>query len=184
MEQESPAVLIERIAKGDEAAFAALYLSVESRLYRFILSKLNDSFEAADILNETFLEVWKSAGKFQGRSKATTWIFGIAYHKIMDHYRKTKPAQLDDMEHLDPVDESPDQAQVMSATQESNHLRFCLDKLKPAFRAVIELSFFEDLPYREIAEIVNCPEGTVKTRVFHAKEALRHCLSQRMGDAI
>ena len=183
MEQENPAELMKRVAKGDEQAFAALYSALENRVYRFILAKLNDPFEAADILNETFLEVWKSAAKFQERSKPSTWIFGIAYHKVMDHHRRKKPAQLDDMEHIDPVDESADQAAAMVALEESDHLHHCLGKLKPAFRAVLELSFFEDLPYREIAEIISCPEGTVKTRVFHAKEALRHCLAQQMGDA-
>ncbi|WP_282608492.1 RNA polymerase sigma factor [Pelagibius sp. Alg239-R121] len=182
LEQESPTVLIERVAQGDEEAFASLYSTLEPRVYRFIYSKLNDSFEAADILNETFLEVWKSAGKFQGRSKATTWIFGIAYHKVMDHYRKKKPVQLDGLDQIEPIDETADQAAAMAALEEGDHLRTCLAKLKPAFRAVIELSFFEDLPYREIAEIVACPEGTVKTRVYHAKEALRHCLTKQMGD--
>lgn len=183
MEQESPAVLIERVAQGDEQAFAALYSSLESRVYRFILSKLNDSFEAADILNETFLEVWKSAGKFEGRSQPSTWIFGIAYRKVMKHYSRKKPEQLDDHDHAEPIDESTDQLAAIAALEENDHLRHCLAKLKPAFRAVIELSFFDDLPYREIAEILACPEGTVKTRVYHAKEALRYCLSQPMGNA-
>ncbi|WP_179954162.1 RNA polymerase sigma factor [Denitrobaculum tricleocarpae] len=183
LEQESSTLLMKRVAKGDEKAFAALYSDLETRVYRFILSKLNDPFEAADILNETFLEVWKSAEKFEERSKPSTWIFGIAYHKVMDHHRKKKPTQLDDLDQCDPVDESADQAAAMIALEESDHLHHCLGKLKPAFRAVLELSFFEDLPYREIAEIISCPEGTVKTRVYHAKEALRHCLAQQMGDS-
>ena len=183
LEQENPTVLMKRIAEGDEKAFAALYSALETRVYRFILSKLNDPFEAADIMNETFLEVWKSAHKFEERSKASTWIFGIAYHKVMDHHRRKKPAQLDDLDHCDPVDESADQAAAMIALEESDHLHHCLARLKPAFRAVLELSFFEDLPYREIAEIISCPEGTVKTRVYHAKEALRHCLAQPMSDS-
>lgn len=184
MASDDPRILIERVAKGDEEAFAALYRLLEARVYRFILSKLNDSFEAAEILNETFLEVWRSAGNYQGRSKPTTWIFGIAYHKVMDRYRKQKPEILTDPALLEQVDESADQAATLEALEEGGHLRFCLDELKPAMRAVMELAFFEDLPYREIAEVVDCPEGTVKTRIFHAKEALRHCLTQRMGDAL
>lgn len=181
MSSEDPAVLISRIADGDDEAFATLYRDLEPRVYRFILSKLNDSFEAADILNEVFLEIWRSAGKFEGRSKPTTWIFGIAYNKVMDRFRKTRPEDLTDPAMLEQTDESPDQAAVLSALEEGEHLRACLDKLKPAQRSVMELAFFEDLPYREIAEIVDCPEGTVKTRIFHAKEALYRCLSQRLG---
>jgi len=182
--QDDPAFLIARVAKGDEEAFATLFRLLEARVYRFILSKLNDSFEAADILNETFLEVWRSANRFEGRSKPTTWIYGIAYHKIMDRYRKQKPEDLTDPALLEQVDEGADQAATLAALEEGEHLRHCLDELKPAQRAVMELAFFEDLPYREIAEIVSCPEGTVKTRIFHAKEALRRCLTLRMGDAL
>jgi RNA polymerase sigma-70 factor (ECF subfamily) len=181
---EDPGSLIARIATGDEAAFAALYRSLEPRVYRFILSKLNDSFEAADILNETFLEVWRSASSYQGRSKPTTWIFGIAYHKVMDRYRKQRPEDLTDPAELEQADGRADQAAALAALEEGRHLRHCLDELKPAQRAVMELAFYEDLPYREIAEIVDCPEGTVKTRIFHAKEALRRCLSLRMGDGL
>lgn len=184
MVSEDPKHLIERVAEGDEEAFAELYRTLEPRVYRFILSKLNDSFEAADILNEVFMEVWRSADRYQGRSKPTTWIFGIAYHKVMDRYRKNKPEVLTDPTELEATDESPDQAAALAALEEAGHLRACLDELKPAQRAVMELSFFEDLPYREIAEIVGSPEGTVKTRIFHAKEALRHCLTQRMGDSL
>lgn len=181
LEPESPTVLMKRVAKGDEQAFAALYTALETRVYRFILTKLNDPFEASDILNETFLEVWKSAEKFEERSKPSTWIFGIAYHKVMDHHRKKRPTQL--LDHHDPADESADQTAAMISLQESAHLHHCLGKLKPAFRAVLELSFFEDLPYREIAEIIACPEGTVKTRVYHAKEALRRCLAQQASES-
>lgn len=173
--------LIERVSEGDEAAFTDLYRRLESRVFNFIRSKLNDSFEAGDILNEVFLEVWRSAGRFEGRSKATTWIFGIAYYKTMDRLRRRNREILVEPQELDRADESPDQAEALAALEEGDHLRFCLDKLAPRQRAVVELAFFEDLSYQEIAKIVDCPEGTVKSRVYHAKEALRHCLAQRMG---
>lgn len=66
--------LLKKISQGDEKALADFYKMYEGRVYKFILSKLNDSFEAADILNETFLEVWRKAGTFEGRSKVSTWI--------------------------------------------------------------------------------------------------------------
>ena len=118
---------------------------------------------------------------FEGRSKATTWIFGIAYYKTMDRLRRQNREILVEPQELDRADESPDQAEALAALEEGGHLRFCLDKLAPRQRAVVELAFFEDLSYQEIAKIVDCPEGTVKSRVYHAKEALRHCLAQRMG---
>lgn len=182
MKQECLTLLLARIAEGDEQAFASFYTALEPRVQSFIASKSADPFEVADILNETFCEVWRSAHKFEGRSKPSTWVFSIAYYKTIDHFRKKKPGAMEDIDDVEIVDEAADQAAVLAALEEGDHLHVCLSKLKPAFRAVIELAFFEDMPCKEIAEIVSCPEGTVRSRIYHAKEALRHCLAKRMGD--
>ena len=83
--------LLKKISEGDEKAFADFFRLYEKRLHRFITLKLNDFHEASDILNETFLEVWRKAATFEGRSKVSTWVFGIAYYKTMDRLRKKKP---------------------------------------------------------------------------------------------
>lgn len=175
------AELIERIAARDEAAMADFYRLFEARLYRFIKTKLNDSFEADDILNETFLEVWRKAGMFEGRSKVSTWLFGIAYYKTMDRLRARNPLLVSDELAPEVVDESAQADACVLAADDADHIRFCLDRLKAAHRAVLELAFFEDMSYGEIAKVVNCPEGTVKTRIFHAKQLMKHCLEGRMG---
>ncbi len=172
---------LKKIANGDEAALAAFYRAYEGRVYRFIKTKLNDSFEASDILNEVFLDVWRKAGTFEGRSKVSTWLFGIAYYKTMDRLRKKKP-QLIDEEHFPEIaDETPNIEACMLHAEENAHVHYCLEKLKTLHRAVMELAFFEDMGYAEIATIVDCPENTVKTRMFHAKQAMKQCLSKRMG---
>ncbi|MEX0614627.1 MAG: sigma factor, partial [Methylophaga sp.] len=74
-------LMLERIASGDEQALGMFYQRYESRLFRFICSKIADHFEAADIVNEVFLEVWQKAEQFQQRSKVSTWLFSIAYFK-------------------------------------------------------------------------------------------------------
>jgi RNA polymerase sigma-70 factor (ECF subfamily) len=175
--------LLKKIGHGDELAMAEFYRLYENRLYKFILLKLNDSFEASDILNETFLEVWRKANTFEGRSKVSTWIFGIAYYKTMDRHRKKKPMLIDEDNFPEIVDESPDAMACLLSKERGGHVRHCLETLKEAHRAVMQLSFFEDMTYSEIAKIVVCPEGTVKTRMFHAKEAMKHCLQRRMGEA-
>ena len=176
--------LLKKIGDGNEKAMADFYRLYENRLYKFILSKLNDSFEASDILNETFLEVWRKADSFEGRSKVSTWLFGIAYYKTMDRHRKKKPMLIDEDNFPEIVDESPDAMACLLSDERGGHVKFCLETLKEAHRAVMQLSFFEDMTYGEIAKIVDCPEGTVKTRMFHAKEAMKHCLQGRMeGDA-
>ncbi len=83
----------------------------------------------------------------------------------------------------DIVDESPDAMACLLTSEKGKHIRFCLDTLKAAHRAVMELAFFEDMSYGEISKIVDCPENTVKTRMFHAKQAMKHCLSNRLGES-
>ncbi|PHS32157.1 MAG: RNA polymerase subunit sigma [Methylophaga sp.] len=180
MEQDDSIALLEKISAGDEMAFADFYRLYETRLYRFIKSKLNDSFEASDILNEVFLNVWQKAGTFEGRSKVSTWLFGIAYYKTMDRLRKKIPATVDDDQFLEIEDDAPNQLACMVSDENAGDVRFCLDALKSAHRAVMELTFFNELSYREISKIVDCPENTVKTRMFHAKQAMKRCLTKRM----
>lgn len=180
---QDDAELLKKIGAGDEQAFADFYRLYEKRLHRFIHLKLNDFHEASDILNETFLEVWRKANTFQGRSKVLTWVFGIAYYKTMDRLRKNKPMLIDEDNFPEIVDESPDAMACILSDERGAHVKHCLETLKAPHRAVMELAFFEDMAYGEIAKIVDCPENTVKTRMFHAKQAMKHCLQGRMGEA-
>lgn len=176
--------LLRRIAMGEEAAMATFYGAFESSVYRFILSRLNDPFEAADILNEVMLEVWRGAGRFQGRSAIKSWLFGIARHKTIDRLRSRQrnAARAGEEPSEDIADENAaDPAEAIAATENAEFVRHCLDKVSAAHREVLHLTFFEDLTYGEIAAIVGCPEGTVKTRMFHAKRAMQHCLAKLMG---
>jgi len=182
MSEETEArALMSAIAAGDQEALAGLYRLYEKRIFRFITSRLNDPFEAGDILHEVFLEVWRAAGRFEGRSKVRTWLFGIAYRKTMDRFRRMSRVTLTD-EVPEVEDDSAPALDVVAAGQEAGHLRHCIDTLSPAHRLAIELAFFEDMPYREIAATAGIPEGTVKTRIHHAKNLLRRCLAGRMGE--
>lgn len=169
------APLMPRIAAGDQEALAALYRALEKPVFRFIRSKLNDPFAAADVLHDVFIEVWRSAGRFEGRSKVQTWVFGIAYRKTIDVHRKSARVTVTD-EMPDTIDDSPSPEACLAAGQEADQVRHCLGTLKDAFREVIQLAFWNDMTYGQIAEIVGAPEGTVKTRVFHAKRLLMRCL--------
>ncbi|MBY5989444.1 MULTISPECIES: RNA polymerase sigma factor [Roseovarius] len=179
MQNSELAELLRRMAASDRDAFAAFYKALEKPVFRFIVSKMNDPHEAADIHHDVFMDIWRSAGRFEGRSTVKTWVFGIAYRKTMDHFRKHKRVDLTD-EIDERVDDSPDAATCLASAQEAEHLRHCLDQLKPQHRAAVELAFYQDMTYGEIASVAEVPEGTIKTRVFHAKKLLLHCLSGRM----
>jgi RNA polymerase sigma factor (sigma-70 family) len=176
MSQHDDASLIARIADGDRDAMTALYRAHEASVFRFIISKMNDPHEAADILHDVFIEVWRSAGRFEGRSKVRTWIFSMAWRKVVDRMRKSGRMTLME-EPPDTADEAPSAEACLAAGQEAEHVRHCLGTLKADHQMAVTLAFWQDMSYGDIAEIAGVPEGTIKTRIFHAKKLLLRCLS-------
>lgn len=170
------AFLLGQVAVGDKKAMKAVYTSVGPDVHRFIQTRLRDPQEAADVLQETMLDVWRQAGAFEGRSSVRTWIFGIARNKAADRQRRKVMATAEPDETV--PDDAPNPHSALEALQESAVLRECVEKLKDVQRAAIHLAFFRDLSYPEIAEIENCSLGTVKTRIYHAKRLLLHCVSK------
>lgn len=179
MAPDSHAQLLTKVGQGDKQALAALYRALEKPVYRFLQSRLNDPFEAADVLHDVFIEVWRSASKFEGRSKVQTWIMGIAYRKAIDvHRKRARVSVTDDIPET--PDDSPDAEACLTAGQEAEHVRHCIETLKEDHRSAITLAFFQDMAYGEIAKVTGVPEGTIKTRIFHAKKLLMRCLSGRV----
>ena len=184
LEQQS-IELLNKIATGQQSALESFYQLYEPRVYRYALSRLNDSFEAADTLNEVMMEVWKYAERFEGRSKVSTWLLGITHHKVYDRLRKRKKSNLEDdiddfTDHLTD-DNQVNMEHVLAGADDADMIQNCMKKLSGAHREVIHLAFFEDMHYQEIAQVSDCPEGTIKTRVFHAKQALKKCLTRLMA---
>lgn len=167
---------LKNIAAGDQSAMREFYNAHESRVYAYAKNKLNDSHAAADIVNEVMIAVWQGAGKFQARSKVRSWLLSIAHFKIIDLYRRNNRA---DMTELDDtlMDETTVSAlEIVGALENRHFIDVCMKRLSENHQEVIHLCFFEELTYSEIAKVVGCPEGTVKTRMFYARQQLKRCL--------
>lgn len=175
------ASLVGRIAARDLRAFEALYRAYHSRLTRFLDRLTRRGALVEEVLNDTMLVVWNRADSYNGRSKVSTWIFAIAYRKALKSLKRLDEAV---------EDEQPDQRvssdagpeQQLGQQQLRSALARALDQLTPEHRAVIELTYFHGIGYREIAQIVDCPVDTVKTRMFHARRRLRALLTGEAGD--
>ncbi|MGB0908964.1 MAG: RNA polymerase sigma factor [Nitrospirales bacterium] len=172
--------LLQEIAKGNESALTEFYRSFESRIYAFTNIRLNDSHEAADLLNDIMWEIWRSAGKYEGRSSVSTWVFGIAHHRVIDRIRSKSKHRMEPLEVTATEESEEDLYDLLTQKQLGTHMHHCLDKLSLDQRQTVHMAFFEDLSYREIGEIVGSPEGTIKARMFHAKQALKRCLTRRI----
>ncbi len=167
--------LLQMVAQRDRAAFEALYRRYRRRLFGFVARWVPDVETVEEVVDDTLFAVWKDAEKFQGRSRVSTWVFGIAHHQAMAALRRRREEES--------LDESPEQVgedPELGAVIARGALRRALDELSPEHRAVVTLTYYEGCSYPEIAEILDCPVSTVKTRMFFARKKLRKSL-QRGG---
>ena len=166
--------LLRKVALKDRKAFEALYHLYYRRLFGYLLKLTRRADLVEEVLNDVMLAVWKGAAGFDGRSRASTWIFGIAYHKALKALAR-RPLEPDEPEGPEPVE--PDEPESLAARRElAGVLGQALGALPAEQRAVVELAYYYGLPYQEVAEIVGCPVNTVKTRMFHARRRLRELL--------
>lgn len=171
--------LIGLIASGDLDAFKTLHQAYQRRLFAYSMKMLDDAGAAEELSSDVMLEVWKQARQFKGKSKLSTWIFGIARHKALNALRR-KGGRIDVAleQALTTADARPDPEKSVERRDSIERLETALRNLTPDHREVIELTFFHELSYEEIAQIMNCPVNTVKTRMFYAKQKMRESLGQ------
>lgn len=175
--------LLVRIREGDRDAFAELYRLYQVRLGRFLANVLRNPQIAEEVLDDTLLVVWERAADFKGESKLSTWIFAIAYRKAMKALRRYDAPIEDDRAETRPSGEAtPEETYAHGRLHEL--LRRAMAELSPDHRAVVELTYFSDLGYREIAQIMDCPVDTVKTRMFYARRHLKRTLDGTLDDWI
>lgn len=173
--------VVSRIRAKDLAAFEAFYRAYHPRLTRFLFNLVHRSQIVEEVLNDTLMVVWERADTFNGTSKLSTWVFGIAYRKAMKALRK-QDEPIDDpaAEQRPSLDPTPEDDLGRSRAQVL--LQRAIEALSPEHRAVVEFTYFHEMGYREIAEIMKCPVDTVKTRMFHARRYLRRQLAGELPD--
>ena len=172
--------LIERVAGGDRAAFEVLYSRYYRKVFGFALRVTRSVDLVEEIVSDTLLTVWRSAGRFDGRSRLSTWIFGIAYRKAIQSVSRRRPSEPLPESRSAPFDTSESPFEACERHQTPALLERALRDLPVEQRAVVELTFFHGLSYVEIAGVIGCPVNPVKTRMFHARRKLREALP-RLG---
>jgi RNA polymerase sigma factor (sigma-70 family) len=170
--EPSDTALILRIRASDTAAFEALYKRYYPKLFRFAFRVTRQVDQLEEIINDVMYVVWKKASTFHPESRASTWIFGIAYNKCMKSLSGRLPGEhleLEDAEGLIPgVQDSG-----LQSLELEDWISVAFSKLTEDQRAVLELTYHYGLNYGEIARIMDCPENTVKTRMFNARKKIK-----------
>ena len=173
--------LLARVCAKDLQAFEALYRIYQPRLARFLANILQRPQLVEEVLDDTMMVVWQTADRFKGASKPSTWIFAIAYRKALKaRSRWPDPVPEEDRDSHASADPQPDEQLRHQHLRDA--LREAMSDLSPEHRAVVDLTYFHGLGYREIADIVNCPVDTVKTRMFHARRRLKRAIPGSFAD--
>lgn len=177
-------VLVQQATKGDQKAFADLMGRYKDAIYFMLIKMVNNSSDAEDLTIEAFGKAFKNIQQYTPNYAFSTWLFKIATNNCIDFIRKKKATTIS----LDQNDDDPDKASTdiqasildpeeeMIKAQKQKMLREIVSKLKPRYRKLIELRYFKEYSYEEIAEELELPIGTVKAQLFRARELLYNIL--------
>ena len=180
----SDEMLLEGIAGGEKASMHVLYARHNVRVYRFILRIVGDATIAEDLVSQVFLDVWRTAGQFEGRSQVSTWLLAIARFKALTALRNRKHEDVDQDEVLAIPDTAENPEACMNRSQTSESLRRAVEQLSPAHREIIDLIYYHEKSVEEVGQIIGIPQATVKTRMFYARKQLADLLKGAGVDSI
>jgi RNA polymerase sigma-70 factor (ECF subfamily) len=176
--------LLARVITQDRQAFEELYLSYHRRLTRFVMRLAPRYDIAEEVINDTFWIVWKKAAEFRGGSQVSTWIMGIAYRRALKalHAYKSQHRWQDTTMHASDNEDSSQTHDPIETDATRSWVMQGLAQLPLDQRMVIELAYYLGHSCEEIASITQCPVGTVKARMFHARKKLKLLLPQLAGE--
>ena len=175
-ERISDEMLLKRVAEGDKAAMHIMFARHRLRVFRFIRGRVRNAEIADDLVSQVFLDVWRSANRFEGRARVSTWLLSIARFKALSALRERSHETID-QDDLAGIVDAADTPDVALDRKETNAiLRGCIDRLSPAHREIIDLVYYHEQSVAEASVIVGIPVATVKSRMFFARKYLARML--------
>lgn len=173
---QSETNLVQRIASADENALRVFFDLHGNSMLAYAIRLVNDQQLAEEIVQDSLVAIWKGARSYRAQSKELTWALGIVYHKSISALRKRQDLQLEETT-LDPSEQSLPELQI-DASERKQLLRQILCELPVDQKSILELVFYQHLSLEECAQVMNCPLGTVKSRLFTARDNLRKLLAR------
>lgn len=191
-QREADALLVERVKQGDQRAFALLVAKYERRVQRLLSRLVRDSAEIEDITQEAFIKAYRALPQFRGESAFYTWLYRIAINTAKNYLatKSRRPVTVgefqgaDDGEFFDlgdVVEDNNTPDAVLHSRQVAEAVNAAIEALPEDLKAAITLREIEGLSYEEIAQAMDCPIGTVRSRIFRAREAIAHRLRPLLG---
>jgi len=173
---------VKEVKKGDQSAFEDIVSFYQTKVYHICLRMIGNAYEAEDLAQEAFIRAYTNIHTFDEKRKFSTWLYRIATNLTIDRIRKKKPdyhldAEVRGTDGLDMYSQLAADQALPEEEVESLELQSYIHKeilaLPPKYRSVIVLRYLDELALQEIAEVLDIPVGTVKTRVHRGREALR-----------
>jgi RNA polymerase sigma-70 factor (ECF subfamily) len=168
----SDEALIERIADRDQLAMRTLFARYRVALYRWLLRLVSDTATAEDLLSEVFLDVWRHAAVFEGRSSVSTWLLAIARNKAISARRRRPDVELNDELTSTLADPADDPELMLEKKDREEVLRRSVAQLSQGHAEIIDLVYYHGKSVNEVAEVMGLNAATVKTRMFYARKKL------------
>lgn len=192
-EREVDQALVERVQRGDKRAFELLVSKYQRKIFRLLSRLIRDPAEVEDVAQEAFIKAYRALPNFRGESAFYTWLYRIAINTAKNHLvaqgrraPTTTETEVEDAENFDDADQlrdynTPDA--MLLSRQVGEAVNRAIEKLPEDLRTAVVLRELEGLSYEEIAEAMNCPIGTVRSRIFRAREAIASELRPLLGTA-
>ena len=178
VDQDDDTVLVGLVAEGDLGALEALYRDHSAWLYARLLRRCNDPEVVVDVIEDTFVALWKDARRFRGDGDVAGWLWGIAYRRMVSRLRSRKAVVLVPQWDTRVLGRVPAAEDEVLLGVEYGDLAGALRKLSPEFRSVVQAVVLDGLTTKEAGRLLGVRENTVKTRLHRAKAQLRGSLTQ------
>jgi RNA polymerase sigma-70 factor (ECF subfamily) len=176
-QQMSDEALVGLIARGDKHAMQVLFERYSVRIFRFLLRSVDSQSLAEDLVSEAFIDVWRHAGQYEGRSPVSTWLLAIARNKALSALRQRMTDELDDAA-IDSVEDPGENPEI--AMQKTERSAILLNRLKQlSHREVIDLVYYHERSIADVAEIIGVPQNTAKTRMFYARRGIAKLMAAK-----
>ncbi len=180
MKSDKEEMLIAKAQSGDKEAFEKLLCKYKNMILSMAYYISQNEYDALDMAQEVYVKLYKNVYKFEGKSKFSTWVYSVARNTCIDEYKRIKRNRNyfeTDEKELSAETEGPED--IILKKELSDFVRIMLSELPPIYNKILSLRYIETLSYREIAERLECSEGTVKSRLFRGKKMMKKIIDER-----